>query len=37
MSFGAVHLIDVLRGKPTDKVAQHGITTSCPPSASAPT
>ncbi|MEP7303829.1 MAG: DNA helicase RecQ [Caldimonas sp.] len=22
--FGAVHLIDVLRGKPTDKVAQHG-------------
>ena len=23
MSFGAVHLIDVLRGKPTDKVAQH--------------
>jgi ATP-dependent DNA helicase RecQ len=24
MSFGAVHLIDVLRGKATDKVAQHG-------------
>ena len=24
MSFGAVHLIDVLRGKVTDKVAQHG-------------
>jgi ATP-dependent DNA helicase RecQ len=23
-SFGAGHLIDVLRGKPTDKVAQHG-------------
>ncbi len=23
-SFGAVHLIDVLRGKPTEKVAQHG-------------
>jgi len=23
MGFGAVHLIDVLRGKPTDKVAQH--------------
>ncbi len=23
MSFGAMHLIDVLRGKPTDKVAQH--------------
>ena len=22
--FGAAHLIDVLRGKPTDKVAQHG-------------
>jgi ATP-dependent DNA helicase RecQ len=34
--FGAGHLIDVLRGKVTDKVTQHG-TRSCPPSASAPT
>ena len=24
LRFGAAHLIDVLRGKPTDKVAQHG-------------
>jgi ATP-dependent DNA helicase RecQ len=24
LHFGAVHLIDVLRGKPTEKVAQHG-------------
>jgi ATP-dependent DNA helicase RecQ len=35
-SFGAGHLIDVLRGKVTDKVTQNG-TRSCPPSASAPT
>jgi ATP-dependent DNA helicase RecQ len=34
--FGAGHLIDVLRGKVTDKVTQHGHD-SCPPSASAPT
>ena len=35
--FGAGHLIDVLRGKRTDKVAQYGHEPLSPPSASAPT
>ena len=37
ISFGAGHLIDVLRGKATEKVAQYGHERAAAPSASAPT